>query len=67
MESVFLAALPGYARRPRPGKRASHPKDEVLLRFGDFTARLLAWTLWWNTEHRLDVPRRPQTFVRPIP
>lgn len=52
VESMFLAALPGYARQPRPGKRASRPKDEVLLGFEDFTARLLAWTLWWNTEHQ---------------
>jgi Integrase core domain. len=52
VEGMFLAALPGYARQPRPGKRASHPKDEVLLGFEDFTARLLDWTRWWNTEHR---------------
>lgn len=52
VESMFLAALPGYARQPRPGKRASRPKDEVLLTFEDFTARLLDWTVWWNTEHR---------------
>ncbi|MFE6692037.1 Mu transposase C-terminal domain-containing protein [Streptomyces sp. NPDC057743] len=51
VESMFLAALPGYARQPRPGKRASCPKDEVLLGFEDFTARLLAWISWWNTEH----------------
>lgn len=51
VEGMFLAALPGYARQPRPGKRASCPKDEVLLGFEDFTARLLDWTLWWNTEH----------------
>ncbi|UXY32401.1 hypothetical protein N8I87_41880 [Streptomyces sp. HUAS TT20] len=31
VESMFLAALPGYARQPRPGKRSSRPKDEVLL------------------------------------
>ncbi|SFY52357.1 Mu transposase C-terminal domain-containing protein [Streptomyces sp. F-1] len=24
----------------------------MLLGFEDFTAQLLAWTLWWNTEHR---------------
>lgn len=52
VEGMFLAALPGYARQPRPGKRSSRPKDEVLLGFEDFTARLLDWTLWWNTEHR---------------
>lgn len=60
VESMFLAALPGYARQPRPGKRASRPKDEVLLGFEDFTARLLSWTLWWNTEHR-PAPLRGRT------
>ncbi|WP_435863867.1 transposase [Streptomyces tendae] len=51
VEGMALAALPGYARQPRPGKRPSRPKDEVLLGFEDFTARLLDWTQWWNTEH----------------
>ncbi|WP_416071583.1 transposase [Streptomyces sp. ME02-8801-2C] len=60
VESMFLAALPGYARQPRPGKRSSRPKDEVLLGFEDFTARLLAWTSWWNTEHR-PAPLRGRT------
>lgn len=60
VESMFLAALPGYARQPRPGKRSSRPKDEVLLGFEDFTARLLAWTLWWNTEHQ-PAPLRGKT------
>jgi putative transposase len=57
---MFLAALPGYARQPRPGKRPSRPKDEALLGFEDFTARLLAWTSWWNTEHR-PAPLRGKT------
>nr|WP_229864710.1 transposase family protein [Streptomyces djakartensis] len=60
VESMFLAALPGYARQPRPGKRASRPKDEVLLGFEDSTARLLAWTSWWNTEHQ-PAPLRGKT------
>ncbi|MFF8961051.1 Mu transposase C-terminal domain-containing protein [Streptomyces sp. NPDC014894] len=60
VESMFLAALPGYARQPRPGKRPARPKDEALLDFEDFTARLLAWTLWWNTEHQ-PAPLRGQT------
>lgn len=60
VESMFLAALPGYARQPRPGKRASRPKDEVLLSFEDFTARLLDWTRWWNTEHQ-PAPLRGRT------
>ena len=52
VESMFLAALPGYARQPRPGKRPSRPRDEVLLGFEDFTARLLEWVRWWNTSHQ---------------
>ncbi|MCL8015861.1 Mu transposase C-terminal domain-containing protein [Streptomyces sp. AS02] len=62
VEGMFLAALPGYARQPRSGKRASRAKDEVLLGFEGFTARLLDWTLWWNTEHR-PVPLRGKTLL----
>ncbi|MCF3137556.1 Mu transposase C-terminal domain-containing protein, partial [Streptomyces olivochromogenes] len=60
VESMLLTALPGYAHQPRPGRRSSRPKDEVLLGFEDFTARLLDWTLWWNTEHR-PAPLRGKT------
>ncbi|MFE4654371.1 Mu transposase C-terminal domain-containing protein [Streptomyces sp. NPDC056707] len=60
VEPMLLAALPGYVHQPRPGKRSSRPKDEVLLGFEDFTARLLTWTLWWNTEHR-PAPLRGRT------
>ncbi|WTY54326.1 Mu transposase C-terminal domain-containing protein [Streptomyces sp. NBC_01411] len=60
VESMFLAALPGYARQPRPGKRPTRPKGEVLLSFEDFTARLLDWTRWWNTEHQ-PAPLRGRT------
>ncbi|MFJ9080339.1 Mu transposase C-terminal domain-containing protein [Streptomyces sp. NPDC102278] len=52
VESMFLAALPGYVRQPRPGRRRTRPKDEVLLGFEDFTSRLLDWVTWWNTSHR---------------
>ena len=51
VERMFLVALPGYVRQPRPGKRATRPKDELLLSFEDFTTRLLDWVQWWNTEH----------------
>ncbi|WSP96125.1 Mu transposase C-terminal domain-containing protein (plasmid) [Streptomyces sp. NBC_01232] len=51
VESMFLAALPGYVRQPRPGRRRTRPTDEVLLDFEDFTARLLDWVAWWNTSH----------------
>ncbi|MEV4927267.1 hypothetical protein [Streptomyces roseoverticillatus] len=52
VEPMLLVALPGYIHQPRPGKRPCRPKDEVLLGFEDFTARLLDWTRWWNAEHR---------------
>lgn len=29
VESMFLAALPGYVRQPRPGRRRARPKDEA--------------------------------------
>ncbi|MFI8871577.1 Mu transposase C-terminal domain-containing protein [Streptomyces sp. NPDC053707] len=76
VESMFLAALPGYARQPRPGRRLSRPKGEVLLGFEDFTARLLDWTRWWNTEHRpaplrgrtpLEAWREDPTPLRDVP
>ncbi|MER6085476.1 Mu transposase C-terminal domain-containing protein [Streptomyces sp. NPDC001833] len=57
---MFLAVLPGCAGQPRPGRRASCPRDEVLFGFEDFTARLLAWTLWWNTGHH-PAPLRGKT------
>ncbi|MFG3041907.1 Mu transposase C-terminal domain-containing protein [Streptomyces sp. NPDC048330] len=64
VESMFLAALPGYARQARPGKRSSRLKDEVLLGFEDFTAQLLDWTRWWNTEHR-PAPLQGRTPLHP--
>lgn len=73
---MLLASLPGYVRQPRPGKRSSRPKGEVLLGFEDFTARLLAWMLWWNTEHRpaplrgripLEVWQDDLTLLRDVP
>ena len=60
VEPMLLAALPGYVHQPRPGKRPSRPKEEVLLGFEDFTVRLLAWVSWWNTGHR-PAPLRGRT------
>lgn len=51
-DRMLFAALPGYARQPRPGKRPSRPRNEALLGFEDFTARLLEWAQWWNAFHR---------------
>ncbi|MFF3653618.1 Mu transposase C-terminal domain-containing protein [Streptomyces sp. NPDC002181] len=52
VESMFLAALPGYVRQPRPGRRPGQLKAEGLLGFEDFTVRLLGWVEWWNAVHQ---------------
>jgi putative transposase len=60
VESMFLAALPGYARQPRPGKRPSRPRDEVLLSFEDFSPAAGLDTV---VEHR--APPRPAAWPDP--
>ncbi|MQY40311.1 hypothetical protein SRB17_83440 [Streptomyces sp. RB17] len=55
--SQLFAALPGYTvtRSPRRGKKESADCDAPLpLTFTEFTAEVLAWITWWNTEHRPD-------------
>ncbi|WP_435833175.1 Mu transposase C-terminal domain-containing protein [Kitasatospora purpeofusca] len=51
---MFLVALPGYLHAPTAttGPRARRGDLEGLLSFTEFTARLLDWVRWWNTEHR---------------
>lgn len=53
---MFCAPLPGYLHTPttalsprRRRPRTAPPAN--LLSFADFTARLLDWVTWWNTEH----------------
>ncbi|MFJ4597746.1 MULTISPECIES: Mu transposase C-terminal domain-containing protein [unclassified Kitasatospora] len=52
--AMFLVAQPGYLHAPtattRPPSRRSDPAD--VLSFTEFTARLLGWVRWWNTDHR---------------
>ncbi|MFI5534612.1 Mu transposase C-terminal domain-containing protein [Kitasatospora sp. NPDC051853] len=51
---MFLVAQPGYLHAPtattRPQSRRADPAE--VLSFTEFTARLLRWVSWWNTEHR---------------
>lgn len=49
---MLFTALPGYTPkkpRRRPDRR---PTTGPPLSFQAFTAELLAWAQWWNTEHR---------------
>ncbi|MFF7724900.1 Mu transposase C-terminal domain-containing protein [Streptomyces luteogriseus] len=59
VDRMLFAALPGYTLTPatlRPGRRRKGtgpgPETSGVLSFEDFTAEVLAWTYWWNTEHR---------------
>ncbi|MET9793513.1 Mu transposase C-terminal domain-containing protein [Streptomyces canus] len=59
VDRMLFAALPGYTLTPaqlrtsrrRKGK-GPRPETSGALSFEDFTAEVLAWTCWWNTEHR---------------
>lgn len=52
VERMHLAALPGYVHQPRPGRRPRPADRHGLLSFEEFTTGLIAWVVWWNTEHR---------------
>ncbi|MFC7310808.1 Mu transposase C-terminal domain-containing protein [Streptomyces monticola] len=48
---MLFAALPGY--RPKgPRRRPDRPSAQPPMSFEAFTEELLAWVVWWNTEHR---------------
>ncbi|MFB8273441.1 Mu transposase C-terminal domain-containing protein [Streptomyces sp. NPDC055955] len=59
VDRMLFAALPGYTLTPikrRSGRRSKgagrRPETSGAMSFQDFTAEVLAWTHWWNTEHR---------------
>ncbi|MET7694971.1 Mu transposase C-terminal domain-containing protein [Streptomyces sp. NPDC005483] len=59
VDRMLFAALPGYILTPatlRPGRRRKragrNPDASGFLSFEDFTGEVLAWTCWWNSEHR---------------
>ncbi|MCK7628169.1 Mu transposase C-terminal domain-containing protein [Streptomyces sp. RS10V-4] len=58
VDRMLFAALPGYTltpTKPRSGRRhkgVGKPETSGAMSFQDFTAEVLAWTHWWNTEHR---------------
>jgi putative transposase len=50
---MLFAALPGY-RPKQPRRRPDRLPTAPALSFEDFTAEVLAWVVWWNTEHHPD-------------
>ncbi|MFD5073073.1 Mu transposase C-terminal domain-containing protein [Streptomyces sp. NPDC058369] len=53
-DRMLFAVLPGYtpAPKPRRAKKNPGPNEPAPLTFAEFTAEVLQWTYWWNTEHR---------------
>ncbi|MFI6582913.1 Mu transposase C-terminal domain-containing protein [Embleya sp. NPDC050493] len=53
VERMLFAALPGHTPK-QPRRRPDRTPTGPALSFRDFTAELLAWATWWNTEHHPD-------------
>ncbi|XTP10843.1 Mu transposase C-terminal domain-containing protein (plasmid) [Streptomyces albus subsp. chlorinus] len=56
-DRMLFAALPGHTTIPAPRhgrKKPADPDEPLPLSFTELTAEVLAWTTWWNTEHRPD-------------
>ncbi|MGW2651874.1 transposase [Streptomyces sp. NPDC001393] len=54
-DRMLFAVLPGYTLTPSPRRAKKEAADSDAprpLTFTEFTAEVLAWTTWWNTEHR---------------
>lgn len=51
---MLFAVLPGYTLTPKPrrAKKKPDPDEPAPLTFAEFTAEVLEWARWWNTEHR---------------
>lgn len=54
VDRMLFAVLPGYTLtpKPRPAKKKRDPDEPVPLTFAEFTAEVLDWAWWWNSEHR---------------
>ncbi|WP_443059401.1 Mu transposase C-terminal domain-containing protein [Streptomyces sp. NBC_00435] len=52
-DRMLFAVLPGYTTTPKPrrSKKKRDPDGPLALTFAEFTAEVLDWTRWWNTEH----------------
>ncbi|CDZ90248.1 transposase [Rhodococcus ruber] len=52
-EKMLFAGLPRYTHRQTHVSGAPVDPDQPPLSFEAFTAEVLAWVRWWNTEHTL--------------
>ncbi|MFI1524866.1 Mu transposase C-terminal domain-containing protein [Kitasatospora cineracea] len=50
---MLFAALPNH-RTKQPRRRPDRLSTAEPMAFEDFTAEVLAWATWWNTEHHPD-------------
>ncbi|WP_189960080.1 Mu transposase C-terminal domain-containing protein [Streptomyces alanosinicus] len=53
-DRMLFAVLPGYTLtlKPRRAKKKPDFDEPLRLTFEEFTAEVLDWARWWNTEHR---------------
>ncbi|WTJ48531.1 Mu transposase C-terminal domain-containing protein [Streptomyces sp. NBC_01544] len=53
-DRMLFAVLPGYTLTPKPRRAGKKPDLDAPepLAFAEFTAEVLDWARWWNTEHR---------------
>ncbi len=54
VERMLFASLPRYTHRQTQMNGAPVDPTQPALTFEAFTAELLAWVQWWNTEHTID-------------
>jgi len=52
-ERMLFAALPRYTHRQTQVSGAPIDPDQPPLSFEAFTAEVLGWVRWWNTEHTI--------------
>ncbi|WP_410595648.1 Mu transposase C-terminal domain-containing protein [Amycolatopsis sp. lyj-23] len=53
-ERMLFAGLPRYTHAQTLASGAVADPDAPALTFEAFTAEVLAWVTWWNTEHPMD-------------
>ncbi|MFI7055489.1 Mu transposase C-terminal domain-containing protein [Streptosporangium canum] len=51
-EKMLLSSMPRYSRAQKLINNKPVDPDQPALTFESFVREVLAWTSWWNTEHR---------------
>ncbi len=54
-KTMFFAGLPRYTEAPRLANGQPADPHAPALRYEAFVDELLAWVVWWNTRHEMDV------------